>query len=142
MVCRQACPHLLDHVPNMTFLWNPTLQRRIGSTRQSSTVKSYCDILPTLIELPIELVSEIVSRLSFHDILNLRASSKALNTLMREDVMLKPWAQRHLRPVQAQLSPAPSLHLWNHVLEQERSWSIAQDTAAIMVDYINRKVLL
>lgn len=126
----------------MTIFWDLTLQRRVGSTHRPSTVKSYCDTSPTLIELPIELLSDVVSRLSFHDILNLRASSKALNYLLREDVMLRPWAQRHLRPVQAQLSPALSLHLWNHVLEQERSWSIAQNTAAIMVDYINRKVLL
>lgn len=126
----------------MNIFWNLTSQRRAESARKPSVVKSYCHTLPILIELPIELVSEIVSRLSFEDLLNLRASSRALDTLIREDGLLKPWVKRHVRPIQAQFSPVPSLQLWNHILKQERSWSLVQNTASIMVNYINRKVLL
>jgi len=121
-----------------------SIVRSLDAGRLIDTSSKYRprDASTQIVDLPVELAAQVLSNLTFTDLLSLRASSRSYNILVLQDEILLPWVRQNLWHVQIRLSPLPCQHLWQYLLEQGRCWSIAYNTSTVMMDYIDRKVLL
>lgn len=95
--------------------------------------------------LPSELQIAIIDHCVWADICALRGSCKALNTLITDpgSAIARHWFSFKLDPLSRLLYPVPQEgDHWKHLLGQTRKWSVAQNLASILTNYVQYKTLL
>lgn len=98
--------------------------------------------LTRLVDLPIEVVTQILAELSFESLLLLRLTSRAHDTLVRNDEILRLWLMLNVHPISLQLATPPRQCLWAYIMVQERCWHVAHRIAVQVMTYMVRIVLL
>lgn len=97
-----------------------------------------------LLGLPSELQCQILSHLTSSDVLALRTTCTACNSLITSpnSAIARHWAKFKLHPFQRQLYPAPSHDFWQHVVKQMRKWNVARHLAEALSYHVQYKTLL
>ncbi|KAF2155191.1 hypothetical protein K461DRAFT_311491 [Myriangium duriaei CBS 260.36] len=98
-----------------------------------------------LLELPSELLINVLSNLDLDDLFALRRTNRALNEIITtsgSDVA-RYWASYKLEQIPRLLGQVPidGQH-WQHVLRQTRRWNNASNSAEVIKTYIQYKTLL
>lgn len=126
------------------MFWNKhrSSNRQAENTSRTPHETKLAADLASLVDLPLELIAQIVSELSFKTLLVLRLTSRAHNTLVTNDEILRRWGMINVDPISLRLATPPSQHIWAYLVDRQRSWHIAHTTAFQIMDYMVRKILL
>lgn len=98
-----------------------------------------------LLELPSELLINVVSNLHFADVLALRRVNRSCNLSIteRDSAIARYWARHGLSHIPKHLDRLPDDgRYWQYVLSHARRWKAASDLASDVRDYIQYKTLL
>lgn len=96
------------------------------------------------LSLPSELQCQILNHLSFSDVIALRSTCTACNSLITSpsSALARHWAKFKLHAFQRQLYPAPSQDFWQHVVKQMHKWNVARHLADMLSYHVQYKTLL
>ncbi|KAF4556304.1 Hypothetical protein D9617_1g081800 [Elsinoe fawcettii] len=123
----------------------PRLALRGAKRKQSDAILPTNATTSPLLDLPNELLIHIISNFEFEDLLNLRGTSRSLNSIIiaPESGIARYWARYHLEHIPKLLGQKPEEgQHWQYILRQNRRWQIASTFADVVKDYIQYKTFL
>ncbi|KAG8630288.1 hypothetical protein KVT40_001907 [Elsinoe batatas] len=119
--------------------------RGTAKRKQSDAVLPINAMNSPLLDLPNELVINIVSSIELVDLLSLRGTNRALNSLMtsQDSDIARYWSRYQLEHIPKLLGQKPEdgQH-WQYILRQSRRWQMASTFADVIKDYIQYKTFL
>ncbi|KAK1825009.1 hypothetical protein LTR12_000550 [Friedmanniomyces endolithicus] len=95
----------------------------------------------SLLQLPPELLSQILSHLTFQDLGAMRCTSRLANNLLSEGDILREWLRQNYTLHLLRLYPPPESVTFTYLSSLQKRYAIATEAAALYTEYIERKIV-
>ncbi|KAK1079354.1 hypothetical protein LTR33_006460 [Friedmanniomyces endolithicus] len=95
----------------------------------------------SLLQLPPEILCQILSHLTFEDLGAMRSTSRLANDLLSEGDILLDWLRRNYTAHLLRLYPPLESVTFKYLSSLQKRYAIATEAAALYTEYIERKIV-